>query len=257
MHEENTWITLTYNNKHLPIDRGLHKPDFRNFMKRYRNALLKGVDKAKAASEPEKYRVRYYQCGEYGDENHRPHHHACIFGQSFRFDQKPWRKSDQGNQLYRSKTLEDLWSCPKCNEPIGTAEIGELTQQSAGYTARYIMKKQIKQAADLHYLDYFTGVIREAPYTTMSTRPGIGRKWIDKFHTEVFPQDRVIVDGKKARPPRYYTTQLEKRDPQAHAELKKKREEDAKKYKHDNTPKRLAIKEEFQTAATTRQKREL
>lgn len=263
MHEENCWITLTYNNEHLPQDRGLHKPDFVNFMKRFRHELKKDVPPAQLEADPARYKVRYYQCGEYGEpspENNyiaRPHHHACIFGQNFHWDRKYWRTTDQGHQIWRSATLDNLWKCTKCEGPLGYAEIGDLTQQSAGYTARYIMKKQTGQLGDLIYRDYITGKRLESPYTTMSTNKGIGRTWIDKYHPEVYPNDQVVTSGAKARPPKYYDTQYEKLDPQGFEALKKKRQDEGGKYKHDNTPRRRADKEIYLKATLSQLKRTL
>lgn len=255
-HDQNCWITLTYNKEHLPQDRGLHKPDFTKFMKRFRFALVQGVPPAQLEADPARYKVRYYQCGEYGDRDHRPHHHACIFGQDFSFDRTPW-KMRKGNQTWRSETLNKLWSCTTCKKPIGYAEIGALTAQSAGYTARYIMKKQNGQGADLHYLDYITGVIRERPYTTMSTNPGIGRKWIDKYHTEVFPLDEVIMNGHRTTPPKYYDAQYQKLDPIGFELVKETRQARALEHSADNTPRRLADKEIVLKARTATLTREL
>lgn len=140
---------------------------------------------------------------------------------------------------------------------MGNVEIGELTSKSAAYTARYIMKKFSGPSADLHYLDTTTGEILQPPYTTMSTRPGIGRSWIDKYHKEVFPLDEVIVDGHQARPPKYYDAQYERIDPEGYAELKKKREANGNKHKADNTPARLAVKAEHLEAKTSTLKRKL
>ena len=49
----NSFITLTYDDDHLPEDEGLRKSDFQKFMKRLRKAM------------PQK--IRFFMCGEYGD----------------------------------------------------------------------------------------------------------------------------------------------------------------------------------------------
>ena len=66
LHKENCFITLTYNDEHLPSDLSLQKDDFTKFIKRLRKNT---GDK-----------IRYYACGEYGDLYQRPHFHACLFG---------------------------------------------------------------------------------------------------------------------------------------------------------------------------------
>ena len=54
LHENNSFITLTYNNENLPEDRSLHKKDFQDFMKRLRKKF-------------HNKKIRYYHCGEYGE----------------------------------------------------------------------------------------------------------------------------------------------------------------------------------------------
>lgn len=205
MHRYNSFITLTYSPKHLPADGSLDKSHFQKFMKRLR------LDVAPR-------RIRYYHCGEYGDnegstELGRPHYHAAIFNWDFP-DKTVWRQS-RDNQCYRSKQLEKLW-------PYGQSEIGTLTTQSAAYIARYIMKKINGRQQDNYYLDIKTGAIRLPPYTTMSSRPGIGRSWIDKYLSDVYPHDSVISNGHKSRPPKYYDAQFERHDPEGYVTLKKK-----------------------------------
>ena len=66
LHAENSFITLTYDDAHVPSDYSLRYPDFQKFMKRLR----------KHTGLP----IRYYMCGEYGETFSRPHFHSCIFG---------------------------------------------------------------------------------------------------------------------------------------------------------------------------------
>lgn len=62
-----SFITLTYDDDHLPADNSVHKDVFQKFIKR----LRKYIGKTK---------IRYFGCGEYGDLFGRPHYHAIIFG---------------------------------------------------------------------------------------------------------------------------------------------------------------------------------
>ena len=66
MHPHNAYITLTYNDDHLPANGSLQPRDLQLFWKRLRKARTPGI--------------RYYACGEYGDQTARPHYHAIIFG---------------------------------------------------------------------------------------------------------------------------------------------------------------------------------
>ncbi len=188
MHEENTFVTLTYNEKNLPMLNGvptLRPEDFTKFMKRLR--------------QRRDNKLSYFQVGEYGALG-RPHHHALLFGCGFR-DATHWRRSGDFN-IYRSKELENLWE-------QGNSEIGTVTYQSAGYLARYTMKQQRQLPG------------RKPEYLTMSRRPGIGNTWLQKYMADVYPSDEIITSqGIKLRPPRYYDEQLEKAQPQIMRELK-------------------------------------
>jgi hypothetical protein len=227
LYENNSFITLTYSDAFRPWDNSLDKSDFQKFMKRLRKSLP--------------YPVRFYHCGEYGDTYGRPHFHACIFNHDF-MDKKPWQIQNK-EILYRSKTLEGLWE-------YGYSSIGSVTFQSAAYVARYIMKKINGDHADQHYewIDPETGEIHQrAPeYTTMSRRPGIGKPWLDKFGMDIYPDDFVIINNKKMRPPRFYDTNYEIKEPDEFQKIKRARKRSLKKHQSNNTPERLRVREKVQ-----------
>jgi hypothetical protein len=239
LHHQNSFITLTYNNEHLPPDGSLNVKHFQKFMKRLRKSH-DGI-------------IRYYHCGEYGDALGRPHYHACLFGFDFP-DRYLWTVTAQGERLYRSPTLEVLW-------PYGISSIGNVTFRSAAYVARYIMKKRLGPSAAEYYekIDPETGeIIQLKPeYTTMSRRPGLAAGWFDKYKTDVYPDDFVIMNGKKFRPPRFYDYQLEQRDPELLDKIKKIRKASGRKHADNNTPDRLAVRETIQQARLDKLKRSL
>jgi len=223
LHEENSFITLTYSDDHVPADRSLDYRHFQLFIKRLRRSL--------------DHKIRYYHCGEYGEIYGRPHYHACIFGHAFE-DKKPWKKSND-EILYRSSTLERLWL-------YGYSSIGNVNFQSAAYVARYILKKITGDAAEEHYeyINPETGEItqRKPEYTTMSRRPGIGTRWFQKFNSDVYPSDEVIIKGIKMRPPKFYDGLYEILSPAEHKKIKRQRKADALKYSDDQTPERLKVR---------------
>ncbi|AXL14744.1 replication initiator protein [Microviridae sp.] len=189
LHEKNCFLTLTYNNAHLPDDGSLDVSHWQKFAKRMRKKMGK---------------FRFLHCGEYGDENNRPHYHALIFGQNFEHDQALLTKRDE-HELFTSPTLDKLWSDE--DGPIGHASVGTLTWQSCAYVARYSMKKVTGPAADAHYGG------RKPEYITMSRRPGIGSGWINKYESDVYPWDEIITNGAPSRPPKYYDNEIEKTSP--------------------------------------------
>lgn len=204
MHEQNSFITLTYSPANLPHGGNLHLPDFQQFLKDIRNSGRK---------------VRYFHCGEYGEKLHRPHYHAILFGLDF--PDKKLLRLENNHPLYSSKELSKLW-------PHGHSSIGTVTFQSAGYVARYVTKKVTGDAADDHYWtqpDPQGEIHKLKPeYTTMSNRPGIGRAWFQKYWRDLYPHDSVRIKtekGERKYPiPRYYDKQLQKMDPDLYDHLK-------------------------------------
>jgi len=233
MHSENAFVTLTYDNDCLPVDGSLDKRTLQLFFKRLRKKLKK--------------RVRYYACGEYGEEGGRPHYHALIFGHCFS-DRKLLKRTGSGFNIYMSKELQSCWE-------FGYTSVGDVTFESAAYVARYVMKKITGGEKDEHYVDKRTGVVRQEEFTLMSRRPGIGFSWFDKYKTDVYPRGLKVVRGVEVKPPRYYDTKYEESDPEAFRALK------AKRYLltnlEENSMSRLLVKEEVTLQKISRLKREL
>lgn len=218
MTSSSCFLTLTYDDEHLPEDRSLNLDHWQKFAKRVRHH-----------HGP----FRFLHCGEYGPKTLRPHYHALIFGLDFTSDRKLYKHTPDGHALYTSELLEETWG-------KGFAPIGELTFESAAYVARYCMKKVTGPDADAHYGG------RKPEYTTMSRRPGIGHAWLGKFTGDVYPSDEVIVNGKSTRPPKFYDYLLEKEDEELLLELKAKRVQKARRHSKNNTPARLKTREHIQ-----------
>ena len=236
MWRENCFITLTYDDEHLPSDGSLVKSDFQKFMKRLRKHF-------------KDRRIRYYQCGEYGEtqdgELGRPHYHACLF--NLDFPDKKLFGENQGNPLFVSETLSKIWG-------LGFTIIGDLTFQSAAYVARYIMKKINGHNQDSHYekVDIKTGEVYWLlpEYTTMSRRPGIGRDWYEKYKDDVFPSDEVPVSGIGVLPkvPRYYEEILRSESECDYEAVKLAREVFRRQHGDEYTPERLMSKYKIKKA---------
>ncbi len=239
--DNNAFITLTYRDSDLPQFGSLKKSHFQDFMKRLREHLA-----------PK--RIRFYHCGEYGEKYLRPHYHALIFGYSFP-DRRLWSYGHAKMPLFRSALLEAKW-------PHGHSSIGELTKESAGYCARYSLKKVRGRALSerdkntdlLPYqrINDFGEIIDVEPeYSTMSTHPAIGRDWYEQFKSDVFPDDFVVYKGKRVRTPKYYRKVLEVSDPELSADLRSARIRGANKHREDQTPERLAVRETCKIAQTS------
>lgn len=197
LHEEKCFLTLTYDPAHYPPDGSLDVAEFQRFMKRLRKRVA-----------PTK--LRFFHCGEYGERLGRPHYHCILFGFSFP-DKKLFRRgSEPSLHLYTSELLSELW-------PLGFSTIGQVTFESAAYVARYVVKKWLGPGAAEHYSG------RKPEYTTMSRRPGIGSAWLEKFQSDVFPADEVVLRGRKMAPPKFYRQRYELLEPEQAALLKLKR----------------------------------
>lgn len=232
LYENNSFITLTYDDKHLPKGGSLEKRDFQLFMKKLRKDIY--AKDIISGPVPDEKKVRYFHAGEYGETNGRPHYHACLF--NYRFDDLVlYTVNRNGDKLYNSKTLEALW-------PQGMSIVGDVTFESAAYVARYVLKKYTGKQSDDHYLNKQTGEILPKEYTTMSRRPGIGLNWYNKFKDDVFPSDFKVVRGKKMRVPKFYEKRYELDNPEEYGILKQRRIKNVKR--EDNTLSRLAVKEE-------------
>jgi len=230
LHEDNCFITLTYNNESLPEDGSLNKKHFQDFMKRLRKKY-------------KNKKIRYYHCGEYGDKNFRPHYHAIIFG--LEFDDQKLFTVNNGEKLYTSEKLEKLW-------PFGFSTIGTVTFESAAYVARYVMKKVNGKNAKNHYerVDSNTGeiYILVPEYNTMSRRPGIAAGWFDKYKDDVYPSDNIHLREKTFRPPKFYDKMYEHLMPNEMEKIKMQRMKNMQKHAKDNTAERLAVKEQVKNA---------
>lgn len=241
LYEQNSFVTLTYNDEHLPPGGALVYSDFQKFMRRLRKRFA-----------PRK--IRFFMAGEYGDERRRPHFHVCLFNCAFS-DRVYFKRTASGSKIYTSKVLSSLW-VDRVSCSMGHSSVGDVTFESAAYVARYIMKKILGRGVDpvtglplrevYEGIDEGTGEVIDRPeeFCHMSLKPGIGRPFFEKFRSEMFPRDYVVVNGVRSKPPKYYkkllTESLRKSENEA---VEFTRWERAQASKADNTRERLAVKE--------------
>jgi len=251
MHSANSFLTLTYDDDHLPADYSIDKRVFQLFMKRLRFDLLG--------------KIRFYACGEYGDENGRPHYHALIFGWDFHADRKLIKETEYG-RLYTSDQATKAW-------PFGHVWIGDVTYKSASYVAGYVSKKITGDAAPSHYLRMHPkGYLCQVKPEFQLHSVGIGASWYAKFKNDAFPSDFLVVDGRQVAVPKYYLNKLvaEARPTTRHlpvydltlnstldTEVKRARMQRALKSKPNSTPERLKVRETIKKDRLSRYKRTL
>ncbi|UPW41600.1 replication initiator protein [Peromfec virus RodF8_46] len=159
-HRENYFLTLTYDNEHLPDDRCLNRAHFQSFMKRLRKHFSG-------------YTIKVFYCGEYGDHRGRPHYHAILFGLPLAEKQYrlyPVNLSKKGNVNYVNDVITDLWG-------KGLVTIGSFSSHSASYVAQYTLKKA-------RYNSDCSKVVK--PFIGMSLRKAIGMSFIEEFWRQIF-----------------------------------------------------------------------
>lgn len=263
--EQCHFLTLTYAQE--PEHGTLVKKHFQDFMKRLR--------------KKNKGKIRFFHCGEYGQvclncgksnpihhpnhKNHngcaswsptigRPHYHAIIYGLEID-DLEIHRVNHLGDIIYKSQKIEDTWT-------HGFITVGKVTFESCAYVARYITKKINGKQAEGHYMKPLevnpeTGEITKSvqiqpEYITMSRRPGIGHEHHERYHSDVYPYDRVVIRREAgsylSKPPRYYDKLLEKRDPEMYKKVKLNRERAINP--NENTDIRLDAREMVKRAQT-------
>lgn len=199
MHENNIFLTLTYSDSELTTS-ALDYKHWQLFLKRLREKRTRGVKDKLLLRQ---LKIPSMVTGEYGEKTKRPHWHALLFNY-WPKDAKPFRKTETGHQVYKSKEIEDLWG-------KGFIEFGEVTLDSANYVARYAAKKLVHgQDQDHQY----------HPIHRTSSRYGIGRSFIEKHWKDVFNYGYVVLpNGQKASIPRYYIDWLEKNKPEEYKEF--------------------------------------
>lgn len=206
LHERNCFLTLTYDDDHLPVDNSVHKRDLQLFLKRLRKELSYYGDT-----------IRYFACGEYGARLHRPHYHILVFGCDFVYDERlraynapvtrSFFRQVHSGSYYTSPIVTRSWD-------KGFHLIADLTPASCSYVARYVTKKLRSKA------EYGE---KEPEFTLMSRRPGIAHDWYEKFGKYVRDHDHVHFGKVITRPPAYFDRLTELTDSEYYAILKERR----------------------------------
>lgn len=159
------FITLTYDTQHAQITPNgyltLYKRDVQLWLKRLRKVAGKGI--------------KYFLCGEYGSQTHRPHYHAVIFNCDWQYVESTWDK--------------------------GTVHYGTVSTASIAYMLKYMLKSQWKPQNDADD--------RQPEFQLMSK--GLGAVYAEKQENIQFHNDDLLNryylpqhEGYKAAMPRYY-----------------------------------------------------
>lgn len=202
MHSDNCFVTLTFNDEHMPLDRSLSRGYIQSWLKRFRYKYGDGI--------------RYMLCGEYGARTGRPHYHILFYGFNFP-DRYVWSER-RGNLYYRSPGLEELWRDAHSDESNGFSIIGDVSFESSAYVARYVTKKVFGANSKKHYYG------REKEFLNMSRMPGLGNEFFYKYWQDMYNVGYVVMDNNghkfKAPIPRYYDNLLSCHSPDVYFRYK-------------------------------------
>lgn len=157
LHEKSSFVTLTYNDEHLPADRSLSPDDLKHFLMRLRTYIYP-------------LRIRYFACGEYGGTRFgsaeatrdiNPHYHLALYGMDY---------TD-------ADIIQKAWSKEK--QPIGLVDVKFLEPASALYLAKYVTKKMTgKEDERLRITEDFC---LHPEFQRQSLKPGLGAGVMDKL----------------------------------------------------------------------------
>lgn len=158
-----SFVTLTYSDDFLPLDRSVDKYELQCFFKRLRKEL--GDRK-----------IKYFACGEYGEEGGRPHYHAVIFGIACDRD---------------SEAVRQCWG-------KGNVSLSVFTSGRALYCAGYLLK-EVDSRVDLRGCT--------PPFALMSKK--LGLRFAEANLHRVF-SGKLSIDGSPVAVPRYFRKKFDR-----------------------------------------------
>lgn len=171
-HDDNCFITLTYAPENLP--NSLVKRPLQLFIKRLRKAL-------------KHVKIKYIASGELGDNYDNPHYHICTFGFDPPDKQKLFEK--EGKTYYTSKFIESLWG-------YGFVMISDLNYNTARYTAKYAIKKELGVKEKTRPAEFFV------------CSQGIAEAHVNKYAKDMATKGSTYVNKSGCALPRYYKEKI-------------------------------------------------
>lgn len=190
------FITLTYDDEHLPKDGELCYRDVQLFYKRFRQFLVRVYQ----FTSP----IRYFCAGEYGLKNDRPHYHLLLFGLSF-------DNIFKIDEMIRNSWKNGLTQTKRCFDSDGAYYVAKYSTKSDSNKHRvhefhrcsinlgvdFFIRSASKLVdfpteTDLQYLDKFDGKCKPLPLTKYF----INKLFPHNIPTKVFDslRDYKVID---------------------------------------------------------------
>lgn len=187
---KNAWfLTLTYDEQHLPKNHQLEKEVLNDFIKKLRNYYYDfGLDN-----------IRYYACGEYGSKSGRPHYHMIVYNLPLtplefkefgvKAPKEAWKYKTVGSSidkspLYQFDLLNNIWK-------NGYVVVGNVTIESCGYVARYVNKKRMSGVKNEELKK--NGIVPE--FNCMSRMPGLAVHYYEKYWKKILDNNLTFFAG--------------------------------------------------------------
>lgn len=162
------FITLTYNDVHLPKDGCLNYRDFQLFIKRVRRHLPN-------------VKLTYFVAGEYGTRTFRPHFHVILYGlPDFLIDDFKFfcvSRSDKRIKIFRSAFLEKYWQFGF----VSVSVVQRRDVRAFGYVAGYLISKKNKR-----HFNQVSSLGLSPEIHRMSLKPCIGRRYFDEYYKDFY-----------------------------------------------------------------------
>ncbi|WNK15097.1 MAG: replication initiator protein [Microvirus sp.] len=158
------FVTLTYAPEHLPENLSVSKRSLQLYIKRLRKAY--------------EHPIKYFACGEYGEQSRRPHYHLIIFGIP-----------------YTSELFQNCWQ-------YGHVKSGTVNKDSIQYVAAYVQKKAYGHTAQ-QYKE-----LGLSPEFQLQSQ-GLGLSWATKHYIQLSTDRFCRLSGAKVSLPRYYRQKLD------------------------------------------------
>lgn len=168
------FVTLTYDDEHVPEGLNVNKRDIQLFLKRLRKNFSAGE-------------LRYYIVSEYGDHTFRPHYHGLFF-----FQHPPQ------NERILYDTISNAWQ-------NGFCKYGRVELASIVYCTKYCLKKTSTPPGRVpvfRLMSKMKGGLGSFYVENMGS-----------FHVDTGQYVSVFDNGQRTRMPRYYKDLLKRNNP--------------------------------------------
>lgn len=235
-YDHNYFITLTYDDEHVPINSKIeYEEEYKlhgeivesktielendgtwgyslapEHMKTFLNSLRKYFERKGHKG------VKYFYCGEYGEQTHRPHYHIILLNCPLDIEQfYDTHIDDNYKAHWKSREIERFWK-------KGMMDLAECEWSCVAYVARYCTKKLDMSGDKRVYLN--KGLLPE--YVRMSK--GIGFDYYRQHKEEIYKNDEMIMKTVKGntgsfKPPKAFDRKFKETDPKGFELIRKSR----------------------------------